>query len=154
MTTVPFIYTQWAVLYPELVKKGASLDYATALWPNVGLYLQNSAAGCNLVTDLDQRRSLLYLILAHLAALSPACGGSGLVGRITNAAEGSVSVAVDYGDQVRGAAFWLQTPYGAQYWAATGQYRTARYVPGPAPFGVLSPFPGYFGNPFRQPGQW
>ena len=37
--------------------------------------------------------------------------------------------------EVAGAEWFVQTKYGAAYWAATARYRTARYYPGPQPFG-------------------
>jgi hypothetical protein len=90
------------------------------------------------------RAALLNMLVAHLAQLNlPAGGGDGsaggtnaaapspLVGRITNATEGSVSVQTQM-DLPLGSAQWFnQTPYGAQFWAATAAYRTMRYVPIP-----------------------
>lgn len=53
-----------------------------------------------------------------------------LVGRITTARMGSLSVQADAGPVAGSQAWWLQTPYGAAFWAATTSLRTALYVPG------------------------
>ncbi|MCP1217085.1 DUF4054 domain-containing protein [Acetobacter orientalis] len=53
-----------------------------------------------------------------------------LVGRITTARMGSLSVQADVGPVAGSQAWWLQTPYGAAFWAATTSLRTALYVPG------------------------
>jgi hypothetical protein len=96
------------------------------------LYLNNSAR--SIVRDLAERSILLNYIVAHLGTLSgvltPAGQGSTAtqVGRVSSASEGSVSASMDMGQQSKGAAFWLQTQYGAAYWQATAAYRTLRYV--------------------------
>ncbi|MFT9046701.1 DUF4054 domain-containing protein [Acetobacter orientalis] len=53
-----------------------------------------------------------------------------LVGRITTARMGSLSVQADVGPVAGSQAWWLQTPYGAAFWAATTSLRIALYVPG------------------------
>lgn len=53
-----------------------------------------------------------------------------LVGRITAARMGSLSVQADAGPVAGSQAWWLQTPYGAAFWAATTSLRIALYVPG------------------------
>jgi hypothetical protein len=94
-----------------------------------GLYLDNT--DCSPVRDVAARTQLLYMITAHLAQLDPTIGKQETVGRISNAAEGSVSVATDYVTQSQSQAFWVQTQYGAMFWAATARFRSARYVPAP-----------------------
>ena len=86
---------------------------------------------------------LFNLLTAHIAYLNcpkdangnPAATGtaaSQLVGRISSANQGSVSVSVEYqGDGAPNAAYFSQTKYGAEFWAATAQYRTARYLARP-----------------------
>ena len=70
----------------------------------------------------------------------------GIVGRISTATEGSVSVAAEFGGNGGPTQDWYTgTRYGAQYWVATAQFRTALYIP--APGGVCGPWgafgPGY-----------
>lgn len=117
--------------YPQFANAGTPL--LQALFDEAAaLYLNNSAR--SIVRDLGERSVLLNLIVAHLATLSgvltPAGQGSTAtqVGRVASASEGSTSASLDMGPQDGRASFWMQTQYGAQYWSATAQYRTMRYV--------------------------
>lgn len=88
------------------------------------------------VTNIPQRQMLLGLLTAHIASLFGKINGKparSVVGRISNAVEGSVSVALDFPDRP-GAEWYSQTQWGAMFWAATARYRMARYYPGPQPF--------------------
>lgn len=127
---VAFDYQAWARRYPEF--SSVTIPLATDYFAEAGLYLDNSTSG--LVTDLTARSLLLNLLTAHIAALNSGTNGqapSGLVGRITSATQGSVSVSVDAMDAPGSAAWYMQTTYGAAYWAATARYRGMRYVPAP-----------------------
>lgn len=53
-----------------------------------------------------------------------------LVGRITSARMGSVTVQADAGPVTGSQAWWVQTPYGAAFWAATTSLRTGFYIAG------------------------
>jgi Protein of unknown function (DUF4054) len=103
-----------------------------ALTSNFGLatlYLNNSY--CSVVQDAPTRAQLLNLATAHITALLNGVNGqppSGVVGRISNATQGSVSVQMEYKTNSEAAAFWQQTQWGAAFWAATAVYRTMRYV--------------------------
>lgn len=94
------------------------------------------------VCDLARRATLLNLLTAHIAALAArnAQGGQagGLVGRINQATEGSVSVGTDYAAP-QNASWFLQTAWGATFWAATANLRTFRYNAAP-PY-VFGPLP-------------
>jgi hypothetical protein len=102
---------------------------------DAGLLLDNTA--CSIVWDSSvggRRYIWLHLLTAHLAAINAGVNGaapSELVGRISDAAMGSVHVAADMGDQPMGAAYYNQTKYGAQFWTQSARYRTARYIPAP-----------------------
>ena len=77
---------------------------------------------------------LLGMVTAHIAALNAPLSGhpaSTLVGRISSATEGSVTVATQNDYPPGTAQWWQQTKYGAAFWAASAQFRTARYVHGP-----------------------
>lgn len=129
MGVVTFDYAVWSARYPELVP---STPPATAqlYFQEATLYLANTEASP--VQDLARRALLLNMLTAHIAALNGALGGqasSGLVGRITSATQGSVSVTVDGLGGGANAAWFQQTRYGAAYWQLTGNLRTARYVP-------------------------
>jgi hypothetical protein len=137
---VIFDYAGWSARYPELASTGQSL--AQAYFDNDAmLYLDNTASSP--VPDVNKRRPLLNMIVAHIAALnSPTADGkpaSPLVGRITNASEGSVNVSVDMPGP-DSAAWWMQTKYGAAFWQATASLRTMRYIPGNQPEFDVPPF--------------
>jgi hypothetical protein len=78
----------------------------------------------------------------------------GIVGRISDAAEGDVSVSAQWeAPPSAGQAYFIQTKYGADYWTMTARYRTAQFIPAPAsaynPLRGLGPWwgPGGPGNP-------
>lgn len=81
------------------------------------------------IKDLARREMLLFLIVAHLAQIQTNINaGNSMVGRISSASEGSVSVSVDYGTVSNNEKWWVQTPYGAQYWQFIAQYKTAAII--------------------------
>lgn len=156
-----FVFADWAALYPELVAPTetppgtgtttaamAANDFTMA-----GLYLNNTA--CSVVVDVALRTSLLYLITAHIAALAARQraepDGNAIVGRISDATQGSVSVASDVGTTSQSQAWWYQTQYGMSYWQAIIRFRSGgRYKPGRVPYlGVTNAaFTGFRG--FRR----
>lgn len=95
-------------------------------------YLNNSEY--SLVDDVIKRERLLYLLMAHLAYVrygdSNGNGGSGMVGRISSASEGSVSVSSDAGQVEFRYMWYTQSEYGMEFWQATKVYRMANYYPG------------------------
>ena len=140
---VAFSYSGWASRYPEFANVPQAT--ATAYFNEACLYLDNTGAGP--VSDAGTQLVLLNMITAHISSLSARVSAD-LVGRITNASEGSVSTALEMAP-ARGQleAWFNQTRYGAQFWAATAQYRRGFYIaapqpyPGGGPFGAL--FPGW-----------
>lgn len=100
------------------------------------LYLNNTDS--SRVSDVNQRAMLLNMLTAHIAVMNGTGaneqGASGLVGRVSSASEGSVSVSTDFGPTTNSQAWYSQTTYGAQYWAATASLRTVQYI---APVGVV-----------------
>lgn len=138
MSVAVFNYAVWAAMYPALAVTVPE-PLAQAYFDQSTLILNN---GVGSVVPLATTRLALYnLLVAHIATLNGADRG-GLVGRINSASEGSVSVATEYAGPTN-AAWFLQTPYGAQYWQSTAQYRSAVYVPG---------VPRYLGVPGYAPG--
>ena len=79
---------------------------------------------------IQTQTNILYLLTAHIARLLSDRGGeANIVGRITNASEGSVSVGAE-NQYPPGTAQWFQqTQYGAMAWQAMLPYRTMRYKP-------------------------
>jgi hypothetical protein len=134
---VVFSYADWIAMYPELANS-VTQPTAQMYFFQAQLYCDNTPT--SIIRDTSpggEREMLLNMMTAHIAALNAPINGqpsSPLVGRITNATQGSVSVATQM-DMPPGSAQWYnQTKYGAAFWAATAKYRTMRYVPGPQPF--------------------
>jgi hypothetical protein len=125
--------TDWRALYPEFA--GLSDVQITAAFNGATLHMSNSCR--SIVCDAAKREVLLYLLTAHVAFLrfgkndgagnvTPA---PGVVGRISGAHEGSVSVQVQLDGNNQTRAWYAQTQYGLEFWDATARYRTFRYVP-------------------------
>lgn len=107
---------------------------------NFALATLQLVAGCaSRVRDAVQRELLLNLLTAHITFLMNGTNDGagnitpppGIVGRVSDATEGTVSVSAQF-EGPAAAQYYLQTKYGALYWAATARYRTMLYVPGPA----------------------
>lgn len=127
MAIVTFDNAAFVARYPQLAT--VTSDSLGACFAEAGLYLNNTDA--SIVSDVVERGLLLNMLTAHIATLNAAiAAGGGLVGRVTSATEGSVTVTVDYGAVTNSQAWYAQTPYGANYWAATAKYRAMRYVRG------------------------
>lgn len=132
MAAVVFQWAEWQARYPAFI--GASQAQAEGCFAGAELLLNNTAT--SLVSDDARRKTLLYLLAAHIAALTLGENGqipSGLVGRVTSATQGSVSVSLaGYGEGggTPGMEWYTQTQYGAMYWQATADLRTMHYFPG------------------------
>jgi hypothetical protein len=139
---VTFSYADWSARYPELAASVTS-QTAQLYFNEAQLYCDNTP--CSLITDASQpggeRELLLNMVTAHIAALNAPLNGqpsSPLVGRISGATQGSVSVQTQ-NDYPPGTVQWYQsTKYGAAFWAATTKYRSMLYVRGPVP--IANPF--------------
>jgi hypothetical protein len=124
-----FDYEKWNAAYPEF----ANIDEvrASIFWQEATLYHSNDGTG--LVNDLAQQEMLLGLLTAHIAFLrvgtvgNPSPASQGIVGRVSSASMGPVSVSADL-QGLPGTAVWFgQSPWGLSYWQATAVYRTMRY---------------------------
>lgn len=154
---IVFDYAAWVQAFPVF----ANVNEAQAqIYFNFAtLYFAN----CGWTASLPQAPSLLNLLTAHIAWLwaprdangNPSSSGTfpapSIVGRIASATEGSVTVQAEYdGNAGSPSAQWYnQTVYGAAYWAATVQFRSARYVRTPFPppqAATLAGIPGFFGG--------
>lgn len=127
-----FNFQTWSQRYPEFT--GVGSDLAQLYFAEACLYHANDGSGP--VPDQATQTILLYMATAHIAQLYKLRDGnkpvSELVGRITDASEGSVSVSADFGEGVKAAqAWWIQTKYGASYWQASTPFRVFRYIPHP-----------------------
>lgn len=135
---VAFSFPGWSARYPELLAT-VSEPLAVALFDEAGaLYLDNTLSS---PIAAGQRSALLGMVVAHLAVL--ASRDATIVGRLSDASEGSISTAFEMGPASNSSAFWMQTRYGAMFWQATASLRTARYVPGLAGRRGMWPWPRF-----------
>jgi hypothetical protein len=118
--------------YPEFTSNGSPTTRQSC-FTLATFILRNSCNDCFGIDDANQRQLLLYLLTAHFIQLRYGVNGqpaSGVVGRVSDATEGSVSVGLDWPEQPN-AAWFAQTQYGATFWQLTAPFRTARYFPAP-----------------------
>lgn len=139
MAVAVFDYTKWAAMFPYLA--AVPEPVAVGFFSVAELLFANN--DCSPLQDADKRLVFLNYIVAHLARLAgypAAAGGSaapdGMVGRVSSATEGTVSISTDYGTVRESQAWWIQTQEGATFWQLTRFLRTATYI---------APPPRYFG---------
>ena len=129
---VAFNYTNWAATFPEFSTTVTEDQATNILYPIATTFVRNDGGGP--VSTAQIQTNLLNFVIAHRAFLffgTNTQPSAQVVGRISSATEGSVSVQTDYGNNVgQQMAFWVQSKYGAAFWAMSAQYRTARYIPG------------------------
>jgi hypothetical protein len=128
---VIFNYSNFALRYPEIVPYCNS-DLAGMYFTEATMLLDNTANSP--IQDVPLRASLLNLLTAHIAALNAPLNGqasSPLVGRISEATEGSVTVKAEMLAAPGSAQWFNSTKYGAQYFQMTLPFRSARYAVGP-----------------------
>lgn len=131
MPVAVFNPTLFKVRYPQFANV---LDGTLgAYFLEAGLYLNNT--DCSRVRDVTKRLLLLNMLVAHISELNgdlSADGQAKPVGRVSQAAEGSVSASLEYSPPVAGSAPWFnQTQFGAAFWAATPFLRSMKYSPRP-----------------------
>lgn len=154
MGAVTFNFATFTARYPEFA--GLSSDQAQAYFDEAGLYCENNT--CNPAFARGILPQLLNMLTAHIAWLNAPRDANGnpssagepaapLVGRINTASEGSVSVGAEWKGSGSPSEDWFtQTKYGAAYWQASSQFRTALYAPNPTLVaGAI--FPVYPGSP-------
>jgi hypothetical protein len=149
---VAFNYDNWVQLFPQFAYLSSA--QVQLYWSLAQQVHRNDGGGP--VQDATTQTNLLNLATAHIVQLfaPPSTGGSSpgrdpsVVGRITSASEGSVSVSTDM-PVTPSSAWWMQTQWGAAYWQFTAPFRTMRYIaatPKPA-----NPWPIFGG---WGPGGW
>lgn len=152
---VTFDYPTWVQLFPQFAYLSSQ---QIGLYFNLAEQLHRNDGG-GPVTDPTTQSNLLNLLTAHIAQLfaptpnstQPARDPS-VVGRITSASEGSVSVATEFPMPSNPSSAWfMQTQWGTMYWTASAPFRTMRYLPGMpkqtdpwALFGGPGPAPWWF----------
>lgn len=136
MAVAVFNYADFILRYPQFAN--VSQTKLQADFADAGLlYLSNT--DCSPVQNVAKRTLLLYMLTAHISELNGDLSADGQfkpVGRVSQAAEGSVSAALDFNPQTPGTGPWFQqTQAGASFWAATANKRTMRYSPRPTYYG-------------------
>jgi len=134
--TASFDPAYFASRYPEFA--GIAATTAPGYFLESGVYLNNT--GTSPVQDPGTQKVLMHMLTAHLAELydaTSARGSQALVGRITDASEGTVKVHADMGPVPGTAAWFLQTKYGASFWQAVRPYLGFRYRGAPRPASFL-----------------
>lgn len=119
--------------YPEFTASyNSNTGLYSSLFDEAGFYLNNCPTSP--VQNVTRRGLLLNMLVAHIAFLGGALNADGQarpVGRISAAAEGSVSASFEFAPPTPGTAAWFnQSQYGAAFWAATSNLRSMRYVRG------------------------
>lgn len=157
---VTFNFAAWVAQFPEFA--ALTEPQAQGYFDQGGMYLDNFGGGPCIVPA--QKTILMNLVTAHIAWLfaprdangNPAATGTPappIVGRISSASEGSVSLSIENQYPPGSVQWWQQTRYGSAYWAMTAAYRTMHYLPGTPrnmePFFRGAPF-GLRGFPFRR----
>lgn len=128
-----FDYALWAARYPEF--SNVLQMQAAAYWTEAGVYHRNDGGGP--VQDVAMQTLLMGMLTAHIAFLSvgtasnPSPASQGVVGRISSASMGPVSVSASLEGISGAAAYFAMSPYGLSYWTATAPYRTMSYRRGP-----------------------
>lgn len=130
MAVVTLNIANFRAMYPEF--SNVTDPILPFLFDQATDYLNNT--DFSLVDDAVKRERLLYMLMAHIAYVrygdNKGNGGSGMVGRISSASEGSVSVSSELGPIEFRYAWYTQSPYGMAFWQATKVYRMANYYPG------------------------
>lgn len=135
---VPFDPAAFLAIYP--IFAAVSTPQLQNYYDLAGGFCANST--CNPAFCDGTLTSLLFLLTAHIAWLQSPRDANGnpsstgtpappLVGRVSSANQGSVSVSLESQYPPGTPQWYQQTQWGATYWAMTAGYRTMRYVPRP-----------------------
>lgn len=156
MSIVVFSYADWVATYPQFATT-VNEAQGQSCFDQATLYCANTDCAVvpyhpTLSPPITVRQSILYLLTAHIGQLQYGAmiGGSlvpagALVGRVSSATQGSVSVSTDMrGPEI--ASWFNQTQFGAMAFQAMAQFRTARYRASPGRFGLV-------GSPYPYPGR-
>lgn len=147
---VVFNYTDWIAQYPEFTTTVPSSGVGQRFFNRAAMLLNNTAASpvCDATQPGGQRETLLYILTAHCAFIGVGDNTnkvSPLVGRVNDATQGSVNVKAEMPGVTANSAYYMQTKYGAEFWAMTASYRTARGIRGPGQRPAPAPAPNNSG---------
>lgn len=130
MPEVELSVAEWRKYYPQY--SNVTDEQVEDLLIDATDYLDNTPL--SVITNLDKRKRLIYLLAAHIAFLSykdaRGNGGESFVGRVGHAAQGSVSVSSGISNAPFHAEFFMQSPFGFMFWEKTKVYRMGRWFNG------------------------
>jgi hypothetical protein len=130
--------TQFIARYPEFTTALAANPALFAEYFAEAGYLYLNNGNASPVQDVLRRGRLLNMLVAHIAfigGITTADGQPKPVGRISQAAEGTVSASFEGVPPTPGTGEWFQqSQYGAAFWQATTSVRGFRYRARPTDF--------------------
>lgn len=126
---VDFDYAAWTALFPQFSNL-TEQQVTQVILPLAEQYNRNDGGGP--INSPELQTQALNLMVAHCAQIlfgTAGTGGpSGLVGRVSSATEGSVSVQTEFPSSPA-AAWYNQTPFGAAWWVLIKPFRLHLYLP-------------------------
>ena len=122
-SVVVFDASEFLALYPQF-QNVFTAEQLTQFFDAACLLCDNTEN--SKISDLAERKTLLYMLVCHIATLQQR--GTGMVGLLTSATEGKVSVGLQA--YTNNPNWYSQTQCGSMFWLATAKYRMGmRYVP-------------------------
>lgn len=122
MNVVIFDADEFLSLYPQF--QNVFTHEQLGIFFNAACLLLDNTENSK-VTDLTERKTLLYMLVCHIATLQQR--GTGMVGLLTSATEGKVSVNLQA--YTSNPNWYSQTQCGSMFWLATAKYRVGmRYI--------------------------
>ena len=122
MNVVVFDAEEFLALYPQF--QNVFTPEQLGIFFNAACLLLDNTENSQ-VNDLTERKTLLYMLVCHIATLQQR--GTGMVGLLTSATEGNVSGGLQ---AYTSNPYWYrQTLCGSMFWLATAKYRVGmRYI--------------------------
>lgn len=131
--SITFNYATWIPAYPQFINTPQpTIELVVVPLAQV----QCRTDGGSPVRDQATLTVLFGLMVAHVTQLmfgSTIAPLTGVVGRVSQATQGSVSVSAEYNNPNPAAAWFLQTPYGAVYYQAISGFTLGVYAPRQVP---------------------
>lgn len=119
MGTIPFDVTAFRLQFPAFNEKCNFLSDATltAFFNTASLYVSKQTTPCGLI-PVPKQTEALYLMTAHLAAISDIIKQGNTPGLVTSATIDKISVSFEPPPGKTQFQWWLSlTPYGQQLYA-------------------------------------
>ena len=122
MNVVVFDAEEFLALYPQF--QNVFTPEQLGIFFNAACLLLDNTENSK-VNDLTERKTLLYMLVCHIATRQQR--GTGMVGLLTSATEGKVSVGLQA--YTSNPHWYSQTQCGSMFWLATAKYRVGmRYI--------------------------